>query len=64
MVLVTEETQVLSEDTVVLETGDMAVLVTEGIIVLVAEYFGVLVAVTAVDNTGGIPPCWVTFKIL
>ena len=39
-------------------------LVTEGIIVLVAEHFGVLVAVTAVDNTGGIPPCCVIFKIL
>ena len=34
MVLVTEDTQVLSEDRVVLETGDMAVLVTEGTVVI------------------------------
>ena len=29
-----------------------------------AEHFGVLVAVIAVDDTCGILPCWVTFKIL
>ena len=46
------------------DSEDVAVLVTEGIILLVAEHFGVLVAVTAVDDTGGIPPCWVTFIIL
>ena len=58
-VLVTESIVVIGTD-----WEDVAVLVTEGIIVLVAEHFGVLVAVIAVDNTCGIRPCWVTFKIL